>query len=545
MSQIKEVGSRIIFANFFNKYKYLHEDNKKIDLLKELAEESRKNSLKDLELYSEGAQLAIQKEFELAIQKFNQSLTICGENVYSWHGLGYVYWKLKEYDKAKDACLKAIELDGEFAASWTILGIVYLEQKEYGKAKAACLKAIEFDGKFAAPWTNLGNVYAVLNEFDKAEEAHLKAIELDGESAAPWCNLGNIYGYRKEYGNASDAYLKALKLEDKEPIVYRNLGVLSLDMNDPKSALDYFKKALKLYKSEGNHYMVSVTENNLNSVIEKIDEQNVLMTTQDSAQDEDPLKYILKETKPFEDEVYKNQKAFQSFVEKRVAKDEEVAYLKVLRRWNSYTPIVADNYHISKGGGYFLKFKGKGIAIDPGFNFIDNFKGAGHSFDEIDVVMITHAHNDHTSDLESILTLLNNYNKRQKGLDDFESADTIRADIAEIKGCKIGDVTTDEIEKKFFEDSHRRKTLEIFVTKSVEKKFTGMFNFSSKEDYTCHGIEKGDVKVLMDGHLQVTVLGAKHDDIISDRDSVGFVFDFDNSVLVYTGDTGWDKAIEA
>jgi hypothetical protein len=41
--------------------------------------------------------------------------------------------------------------------------------------------------------------------------------------------------------------------------------------------------------------------------------------------------------------------------------------------------------------------------------------------------------------------------------------------------------------------------------------------------------------------INVRVIAAKHDDVISDRESVGFVFDFDGTVLIYTGDTGWNN----
>ena len=42
----------------------------------------------------------------------------------------------------------------------------------------------------------------------------------------------------------------------------------------------------------------------------------------------------------------------------------------ILRRWGSYTPGVIQR---SAGGGYFLNWDGKGVVIDPGFNFLDNF----------------------------------------------------------------------------------------------------------------------------------------------------------------------------
>jgi len=85
----------------------------------------------------------------------------------------------------------------------------------------------------------------------------------------------------------------------------------------------------------------------------------------------------------------------------------------VLRRWNSFTPIVPDLEQRSKiyrGGGYFIWHGGKGTVVDPGFFFIRNFADAGGRVADIDNIVITHAHNDHTADLESVFTLLYRHN---------------------------------------------------------------------------------------------------------------------------------------
>lgn len=85
----------------------------------------------------------------------------------------------------------------------------------------------------------------------------------------------------------------------------------------------------------------------------------------------------------------------------------------VLRRWNSFTPIVPDlkdKDRIYRGGGYFIWHNDKGTVIDPGFRFIRNFAEAGGRVADIDNIVITHAHNDHTADLESIFTVLYQHN---------------------------------------------------------------------------------------------------------------------------------------
>lgn len=84
----------------------------------------------------------------------------------------------------------------------------------------------------------------------------------------------------------------------------------------------------------------------------------------------------------------------------------------VLRKWNSYTPIVSGaDGEDSVGGGYFLRHQDIGVVIDPGYNFIDNFHKAGHRIADISHIIITHAHNDHTIDFESLMTLFHTRKK--------------------------------------------------------------------------------------------------------------------------------------
>ncbi|GAI18381.1 unnamed protein product, partial [marine sediment metagenome] len=91
-------------------------------------------------------------------------------------------------------------------------------------------------------------------------------------------------------------------------------------------------------------------------------------------------------------------------------------YFLGLQRWNSSSP--AKGYSV--GGGYLLYHIDKdsevdmGIAIDPGFDFVRNLFHSGFSLNDIDIVLISHAHLDHIRDFESIVTLLFELQKRSK-----------------------------------------------------------------------------------------------------------------------------------
>lgn len=79
----------------------------------------------------------------------------------------------------------------------------------------------------------------------------------------------------------------------------------------------------------------------------------------------------------------------------------------VLRGWGSSIPLLhgADGIEC-RGGGYFLKWRGQGVVIDPGFDFVRNFHEAGFRSDEVHGILISHNHPDHNADLPALESLL-------------------------------------------------------------------------------------------------------------------------------------------
>jgi hypothetical protein len=63
----------------------------------------------------------------------------------------------------------------------------------------------------------------------------------------------------------------------------------------------------------------------------------------------------------------KSQLALDFFEKPRTSPDNQ---LEIIRRWNSHSPMLTDSY----GGGYFIRWRGKGIVIDPGCTFLRAFR---------------------------------------------------------------------------------------------------------------------------------------------------------------------------
>lgn len=86
-----------------------------------------------------------------------------------------------------------------------------------------------------------------------------------------------------------------------------------------------------------------------------------------------------------------------------------------LRRYSSFFPFVPrPSAFRSLGGGYLLRLHHKdgdcdapfGIAVDPGPDFIDNLYRCGFGLGDVNMVILTHDHPDHSVDLAPILSLM-------------------------------------------------------------------------------------------------------------------------------------------
>lgn len=184
--------------------------------------------------------------------------------------------------------------------------------------------------------------------------------------------------------------------------------------------------------------------------------------------------------------------------------------LMVLRQWNSFTPIIVDGQEFDRGGGYFLRHRNVGLVIDPGYNFIELFHKAGCKIVDITHVAITHAHDDHTAQLEQLLTMFHQFHSKNKG-------------------------KTDKVT--------------LLLNHSTLKKFSG---FSLHKD--CPYIEKviclnafdkdneQTISLSKVGGLFLTVLPAYHDDVFTMEYAIGLGLRIDCATgvrrIVFTGDTG-------
>jgi len=145
--------------------------------------------------------------------------------------------------------------------------------------------------------------------------------------------------------------------------------------------------------------------------------------------------------------------------------------------------------------------------IDPGFDFMDNFDEAGYSICDIDAIILTHAHTDHTADLESMLNLL------------YELSDKV-------------------------ESQHK---VDLFMNLGTVNKFIGWVS-RLKVVGNIVSLNAGDSIRPKGYDWTLNAKSARHHEIIGEN-AIGLVFELHEDPKValklgFTGDTGWSTRIQ-
>ena len=315
---------------------------------------------------------------------FNQSCALA----YCISGMLYAHQK-NDYDKAMEEFNKSIELDPTCAISYYNRGALYAQQHKYWEnALADYDKAIDLDSTYSYAYTGRGALYAIqIKDYYKALADYNSAIDLDENNSYAYYNRGVLYAeHMRDYEKALADYNKAIELNNENSNVYNARGLLYAEiLKHNKMALKDYNKAIKLnkknadaYYNRGNLYFEQfkdydkalVDYNKIMSFLNndafetqrvkgKIQEINVLKN--ESIVTNEKIKQLMESiyVSGIEDIIRQTKKSFTHFISEKppIESDDSVAEFIVLRRWNSYTPIIAENNHISKGGGYFLNYQ--------------------------------------------------------------------------------------------------------------------------------------------------------------------------------------------
>ncbi len=176
------------------------------------------------------------REYEKAVNSSDAEQVID-----AYRGMGKVYWRLGQHEKAAEYIEKAIDL-AENSKNVDMLGISTID---------------------------LANVYSDWGKYEKAKELYkyaikyLESVSNISEISRAYNNLGEVYRYMGDLDNAIEAYKKCVEYaestKDINLIGYglENLGTVHVYKGRFEEAMDYLSKAYRIFSKTGDKYMIS------------------------------------------------------------------------------------------------------------------------------------------------------------------------------------------------------------------------------------------------------------------------------------------------
>ncbi len=325
----------------------------------------------------------------------------------AWFNLGCALGVKGEEDEAINAYRKALD-DPKLESpekAWFNLGCALGAKGEHDEAIKAYRKALD-DPKLDSPgkvWNNLGVALGVKGEQDEAIKAYRRALD-DPKLDSPgkvWNNLGIALGAKGEHDEAIKAYRKALDdLKYATPAkAWTNLAQSYVDAGKADQAEDAFANALSCPDPTGGaharaRFGLQLLKSKITPDALSPDDQAMASVSgggESTDEIEDGVIAAIQEA---------GDTQYEKYIKRPDSRRKDT--LSILRGWSSAVTLLEGSERRWRGGGYFLKWSGYGIVIDPGFDFLRNFHDAGYHGREISAVIVSHNHPDHNSDVKDI-----------------------------------------------------------------------------------------------------------------------------------------------
>lgn len=182
----------------------------KQQILNEVAEID-KNSLYAQKI-DEGRRAGETKNYEQALEFFNEAISLNPNISDGYRGRGFVYYYLKNYSQAISDCNKSIELNPTDEFSYNNRGIIHLAIKNYLQASNDFTQAINLNQNFAWAYNDRGLAYYNLKNYSQAIFDYTQAINLNPKCAIAYYNRGLLYEDLQNYTKAEEDFVKARKL---------------------------------------------------------------------------------------------------------------------------------------------------------------------------------------------------------------------------------------------------------------------------------------------------------------------------------------------
>ena len=473
-----------------------------------------------------GVNLSLAGHDEDALVWFDKALENDPGDYVAMRRKGVGLSRLGRYDEALMWLDSALEANPRDAASMRNLGVTLSKCGRNEDALAWFDRALAENPRDHAAMRQKGVSYSMLGRLADALRWYDMALEISPGDAAALTNKARTLIEARDYGGAVEAYDRLIANDCDNPYHYLEKAIALGKLGRPDEAKAAVDQAYGLANpSETLRRGKSYWLNRLGLQDDLPRDPDSVRLRRDAGGEYGDIARAMEKTweifrediLTFRRKIEEAKSGFNVFINSGSMFARNRVFLLGARKWNSFTPSIplGENDETSVGGGYFLYANGVGTVIDPGFNFLENFNAMGGRLSDIHNIVVTHAHNDHTNDLESLLTL---FYQRTKN--------AARAPGA---SARLG-------------RPRPRPAVNLYMNLGAFQKFSPIINLRATDQIgMVKVIAPGEEYVLEGSGVTMRVLPAHHDEIFSRTYAVGLLFTLPTrpvKTVLFTGDTG-------
>lgn len=228
-----------------------HHRNEPVNAIQNL-EKAVENDAADFETHYSLAQLyAQQGDYMRALYHYKDLLRETPSNPYLYSNMGYVLFRLEDYDGAIRAYQTAVEAGEDPLWTSTVaqtLGALYYQVRhDVDSAERMLQMAHRLDSGNLECLTLLGDIYTEQGRYEEATSLYRHLLDAEPDNADCHNYMGYLLWQLDRNEEAIGFYRRAIELDAENPIAYNNLGVIFLDEKcAPDTALSLFERAVTL-----------------------------------------------------------------------------------------------------------------------------------------------------------------------------------------------------------------------------------------------------------------------------------------------------------
>lgn len=179
---------------------------------------------------------------EEAQKEFLEVLNVNPHHAFALEGMGWVFFKTGDLEKAEKNLQHAIVLDEGLWQTHHLLGIIYDRQQNYEGAIQQYRKAIALKPNMSMLFNNLGMSLLLRGDYGEALKSFTEALRLENSNTKIHNNLALTLCKLGRYEEALEAFKKG----GDEASAYNNLGYVFMMEGKNKQAIAAFEKALEI-----------------------------------------------------------------------------------------------------------------------------------------------------------------------------------------------------------------------------------------------------------------------------------------------------------